>query len=490
MAFYYQRFMPLEAVEKYLRGSANVGMARREIAVQWGLRDHIFERNRAYASTEELQGAIRGDSMAVNSRVGGRIECGSFFSGRGRKDHRSDWERYEHPIEFRLDIDITDYAEHNPHYGPPVACGDHDPRKGACDVCWETRLAPSMRVAEELCEELLGLRHPIRVWSGNKGYHLLFMDRQALRWDDETRLGALHLLRHPAADVERRICEHLLWPLFERHYLAPSAPYQLDPVVASLDTGVQTGTGQTGVQVYRFVEQLLAGDELASYKRRLLRALYWPRVDEGPLNSHHLLKVPFCVHEKTKKVSVPLPRAEGFLPSQAPRLEDVLLGNFCLDKSAAYMTAVIDAAATDAGPRPAATRSLPPSRYTLCVDWSEDGTPYGYADMVGRVTRVFKDYRAVVEVPDQEWAARVQIRMLDAQITVVVTGSDDPLPLEPDVWIVALAGEAPDDASRPAKQVIALSDCDSGSGLVVENAEQAETAAKRVRQHMMMMAGR
>ena len=52
LAFYYQRFMPLEAVEKYLRGSANVGMARREIAVQWGLRDHIFERNRAYASTE------------------------------------------------------------------------------------------------------------------------------------------------------------------------------------------------------------------------------------------------------------------------------------------------------------------------------------------------------------------------------------------------------------------------------------------------------
>jgi hypothetical protein len=255
--------------------------------------------------------------------------------------------------------------------------------------------------------------------------------------------------------------------------------------VAALDTGVSPAAGQTGAQVYRFVEQLLVGDELEAYKRRLLRALYWPRVDDGPLRSDHLLKVPFCVHEKTKKVSMPLPSVEGFQPSSAPKLEDVLLGNFDLEPSAKYMRSVLDAARSDPPRSTTPTRTPPSARYSMRVDWRDDATPEGYAELVARVARVFREHRVVVEVPDHEWAARVQAQTLDTSIAVTVSGSDDPLPLEPDVWVIALAGEEPQEA-RKASQFIVLSDFSADSGLVVENADQAETLAKRVRQQMML----
>ena len=491
LGIYYRIFFPVRVIGDYLDGALDYGIQRREIAVQWGLQDSIMERNRSYRTVDELVAAIQGNQQAVLFNVAARIESGSFFGGSERKARKEEWARAEHPVEFRIDIDLPDYSLDHPVYGGPVGCSFHGPREQACDVCWQTRLAPSMRVAEVLLERLLGLRHILRVWSGNKGYHLLCLDKKALLWDDHMRTAMLSLLQNPPPEVADAVFRDILWPTFQEQYLGENAPFDLEPQWVVHGTDIQFSPGQTGKQTFQFMQQLLVGDDWTYYLRKLLKSLYWPRVDGGPLQSHHLLKVPYSVHEKTKKISLPLADPQNFLPSQAPVLMQVLNEEFDLGPSVEYALRVIRAAKEEP-PGLAPTRIPPKSPYIISVDWSDNGDPVEYAQVVVDVALLFDANKTVVQVPDHEWAARVRIHLDARGYTTVVAGTDDPCPVAPEVVLVACRDSADDSPVPTGKHVIMLMDTNGApdTSIVAVSAEDVVLLAKRVRQLVLMPEGR
>ena len=96
----------------YLEGTRKIPMHCREIAVQW--KSDIMERNRPYASMDELWLAINGKGPGEAPL---RLESGPFFPGAQRKGRRN-VRNHIYPKELGFDVDITDYTEERREYGP------------------------------------------------------------------------------------------------------------------------------------------------------------------------------------------------------------------------------------------------------------------------------------------------------------------------------------------------------------------------------------
>lgn len=381
---------PWDTMGRYLEGVHTKSIARREIAVQWGLASSVMQRNRAYREVDELRVAVCDGAVA-------RLESGCFFPDEDRVGIKG-LDHLWYPIEFRLDVDITDY------HG--VLCDTHDARTGACDVCWETRLEPGMRVLLYLLEEVMGIHHVIRVWSGNKGYHLLCMDRACLEWDDATRAALLEQLQQPRdASVLDHVYDEILWPLFMEQYGGEFPQHRLRPEWLAHGTDFDL-SGKSQQEALQFIQECLWGELWTVYKRGLLRLLYWPRVDAAPLQSGHLLKVPFCIHEKSRKVSLPLCDPSTFRPSTAPTALDILEGRYDMSPSIRYTELILDRAEEAA----AEEIPLPPMRfpdtfpYLMGVNWT-GRSPEEYAAGVAGVAQALGP-QCIVMAPDHEWRIR------------------------------------------------------------------------------------
>lgn len=391
---YWSHHFPWSLLDEYLRGSDAYSLERRELAVQWGTTssDTHMERNRSYADIDALKDAVcNGDVM--------RLESGCFFPGPTRKERRN-LPGCAYPIECRFDVDITDYEG--------VTCASHSVRDGACDVCWVTRLEPGIRVLRYLFKELLGLQHVIWVWSGNKGFHALCMDRECLAWDDETRKAVLALVLDPGVQTYNHVCDTILWPLFEEQYCVGEAPqwYPVDMAWLATGTSFNLEGKTTAPEAFEFIQTLLGGDHDAwlYYRRQLMKTLYWPRVDRAPLECTHLLKIPFCVHEKTKKVSIPLHMdTRAFRPSTAPTRFDVLDGKYDLSDSVQYMRSVLQSArAAQLAPPPTLIPDVATKRCMIYVEWC-DKTEEQYTAAMAAVAELFWDqYVTTVLVATQE----------------------------------------------------------------------------------------
>jgi DNA primase catalytic subunit len=472
---YWRRHFPWEVVGAYLDGvGAGQCIEMRELAVQWrGSDGEIhFERNRTYHTLDELRQAVCNGSVP-------RIESGCFFAGAARKQRRN-VKGQAYPVEFRIDVDITDYDGSDGQVD--VTCVEHNAREGACDKCWRTRLAPAIFILEKLLSEVLGLEHVIRVWSGNKGFHLLCVDRECLRWDDDNRKALLERLLADPQDraVDSFIYDDYLWPLFQRQYLAGDAPCQLRTEWLPRCDDVSY-EGKTARQALEEVQKVLWGGLWDKYRRQLLRTLYWPRVDKAPLKSDHLLKVPFCVHERTSKVSIPLVSAGDFLPSSAPVRTQVLDGSYDMGPAIKYMRDVLDSARhSGAHMRPA--RFPETSPYLLSVDWTGKRAE-DYASSVAAAARVFADhYETLVVVPDHEWHLR--LRAWAQELRVAVADESGAVPEGTQVLLISHAREGQCQLYLEHQCVVLAFDSQisTDAPLVATRGEHMITTAKRLRQ--------
>ena len=423
LSVYWKKY-PWEAVGVYLRGTRGYPLQRRELGVQWA--GGHMERNRSYASIDELRLAVTG---AGQGRAPSRMESGPFYPGAQRKGRKNKANELR-PKGIGWDIDITDYLEDNPLYGPGhLDClQNHTKKMGVCNACWATRLEPSRRVLEFLLREGLGMEHIIYVFSGNKGFHALCMDDTCLDMDDEMRRALFEFVVSPNnPELEYRAYTEVMLPLFNELFV--EGPHALSDTWLSYGLSFQP-QGHTVADKLAHVRQTIdhGGDTWNLYQRKLLRALFWPRVDMGPIKSDHLLKIPFCVHEKSCRVSLPLADPASFLPESAPTIMDVLEDRFSLEVAADHMVSVVERARYAARTQPAWDDTPIKLSLTINVNWAGRSS-VDYVEALICAMRQYESAGVVAYVvPDAGWRCMFEAVLMHHTLTyrpaVIVPGTE------------------------------------------------------------------
>ena len=270
-----------------------------------------------------------------------------------------------------------------------------------------------------------------------------------------------------------RIIEETLWPLFERHYLADNAPYKID--VNWLE---EPPAGITdGLQALRQVQQTMFGGLWVDYRRRLMMRLYWPRIDTGPLRSDHALKVPFCVHQSSKRVSIPLAHPEQFLPSQSPTRVSVLEDPSQLHLPIRYMQEIVDASQR----RPTRLRkTLFPVQtpYIVATDWVGKSAE-AFAEGLCRAAAVLGF--PLIVLPNQEWFCRVVVQGYATNL-LRVASEEGPLP--PSLSYIVSHGQE-GHCDRYAPNALLVFDGAAG-GVTVSQPDTMELVARRIQQFRLV----
>lgn len=432
-AHYWNRLYPWEAVLAFLEGP--YGMASREVGIQWKNDSDgstAMQRNVAYETPEEFKTGIC--RRGARGSTACRLEFGCFHPGVERQATRSNPAR---PKELCFDIDITDYDKHALAYGPAVfPCGSrHAASSGVCDECWRMVLAPGARVLALLMEHMAGLEQVLWVFSGRKGYHAIAVDEQCYRWSNATRHTIAQNMMNPQDPaLLTLIYDRTLYPLLFELYSGANKPpvevLRLNLADMEVHLSEEEVAAHDMPELMALIKRRLHGAERwTRYIRGVLRALFWPRVDLGPLEASHLLKVPFCVHEGTGNVCVALkPDLFAFKPSEAPKALELMMQH--ADGGVAALAPYVENMRRVAFPRTPPTewrvtahpwrpsaevprRKRPVKHADICnVDWRKRSAEE-YADAMIRVVKRQREVagfkRPLIVVPDHEWYARVRI---------------------------------------------------------------------------------
>jgi len=166
--------------------------------------------------------------------------------------------------ELVFDVDLTDYKR--------ACCED----KGMCNACLPL-IKCAIEVLDHVLREHFGFSRLLFVFSGGRGVHCWVSDPLALTLTDRDRKNVITYLKNLKKEKDKKIDEIL-------------AKYK--KTAASKDTA--------------------EADDLYGE--------IFPKIDENVTKqTKHLLKLPFCVHPRTKRVCVPiiLEDLDGF------QLEDV-----------------------------------------------------------------------------------------------------------------------------------------------------------------------
>ena len=297
-----------------------------------------MRRNPTYAGAKELRatalgGGRRGDPCAA------RMEFGAAFCGKGRKSARSDdlWPKW---IELRIDVDGKDWSSDDPEYGVVgcLSCG-HFSDMPACTECWTTRLEPSRKVLAYLLTEVFGATHVEWFFSGKKGYHALVLDAGLFGapLDTEAREKLFDELVNPSCpELVDHIYDDILEPIFREQYLSGQPAFQggvhrerpipMEVYMQGVERRPSHTLDNAGC-LAAIGRDEFDGDpaRIKAHRRAMMRSLYWPRLDRVVTTKPgHLLKLPFCCHESTGNLEVPLLDPSTFVPERALTLAQVL----------------------------------------------------------------------------------------------------------------------------------------------------------------------
>lgn len=347
---YWSLCFPWRVMEQFLTQGGRWNLSQREIGISPAGKDFMV-RNKPYHTLNELRNAVIGNGGTYASRV----EFGPIHPGPERQETRS--EDMPLMVEFRCDVDVSDYAATNHIYGMSVHDCNHFSTQPACELCWTTRLEPSRKVLDYLLREILGAEHILWVFSGKKGYHAIVLDRDLSSrvYPDKTRDVLMKELVNPTdPEILDHVYDKILWPIFQAHYLTPETRVKGTPVRAFFD-GVKKKDIQLRNNMVDFFAEVKYEEfrdddyKMNLYYRRVMRALYWPRLDEEiTIKSQHLLKLPFSPHDGTGCVSTPLINPDEFRPEDALKISDVCNNPQLLDPYVEHVASLMRRAFEDA----------------------------------------------------------------------------------------------------------------------------------------------
>lgn len=324
-SIYWDQHFPWKSICRFLcQGNPDL-FKQREIAIR---KPSYFQRNKPFETLEQLKDKVLGNGQK-NDLPAERIEFGPLFPGTDRADSRLD----DMPlrVEFRFDVDVKDYSCDDHLYGKGCLECSHFAYSPACKECWETRLEPSRKVLEYLLKEILGAKHILWVFSGKKGYHGIVLDREISSsfYPNTVRENIVNRLIDPKDEkMLNHIYNEILWPIFKEQYLDNEHVGRKRPMGVFFDGIDRKGRFfDTIPEIFNYIKKcVFEGDafKMRQYYRRVMRALYWPRLDAKISSDvQHLLKIPFSIHDGTKKISTPILDTENFRPEDALTLEEV-----------------------------------------------------------------------------------------------------------------------------------------------------------------------
>jgi len=366
MKSYYENLFPFELLEQWLRYGndpnskrADVDktfFARREIS--FTLDNEAYLRNQYSHDWKELK------AKCVKYRPQ-KIDIGAVFKASPKSSNFGFNDDEENPMqtcverEFVIDIDMDDYNNVR------TCCADAN----ICGKCWKY-MKEAYVVIERALKEYFGFRHIIWLFSGRRGVHAWVCDKRARQMTNEVRGSvAEHLRVVSGSDKSGIKAENLRYPI---HHLARKSYEELrksfteivieDQRLFESESHVtkvleflreRFGVGDDGLRsiqklisrsnamesdtffkkLEEEIEKIASTANLDSRRNKkksypmeeLVLYFMYPRIDINVSKGmNHLLKSPFCVHPKSKKISVPLLDVKTFNPDTVPKIGDLI----------------------------------------------------------------------------------------------------------------------------------------------------------------------
>ena len=313
---YYANLFPCESVHRWAsREWAGSKPHKREWGWE-GCSGTPFVRWKSCATPAALR-------QLVSEKNVGKINLGAIFDTDPALRFKQQSTMVPVAREFVIDIDLDDYG------------GIDKNDLKACDRAWPL-VAIGLEVAHRVLTQHFGFQHILKVYSGRRGGHLWVCDKRAAAMNDGTRAAIVAWMQPWTKNGGQRIWEYLAGhPNFTEIYFNLVRPFFLYVAIKPIEQG-GLGMFELEFQRARFVESLrlphsgalaktieeaiepaimftkiegFCAD--AAFKRLRLAGAVWSLV--GPLLDvkvstlmTHTLKIPFSVHPKTHRLSVPI----------------------------------------------------------------------------------------------------------------------------------------------------------------------------------------
>jgi DNA primase small subunit len=279
--------------------------------------------------------------------------------------------------ELVFDIDMNEYDDVR-----HCACKTSaDSKSAVCGACWPLMTA-ALRITDWRLREEWDFKHVLWVFSGRRGVHCWVSDQRAQSLTVPQRkmiLSALSLatpvesgtvvnrgetrvrLMHTRCSPAEKRCVELAKPYFIEYLtkqnlfgalaryesllsMLPCAKTRAELTeLFALPTPPTLSSAELAEARWRSVcEHVRADLHLPDYRNRqnvldeIVLTHVYPRYDaQVTLSMNHLLKAPFAVHPKTRRICVPIDveRAHEFDPLSSPTLADSLSGEFSVGDS-------------------------------------------------------------------------------------------------------------------------------------------------------------
>jgi DNA primase catalytic subunit len=269
----------------------------------------------------------------------GKINMGAMYTTAPNLRYKQQNPMQADGREFVVDIDLTDY---------PGGSNDLED----CDRMWPL-VAVGLEVALRVLTTHFGFQHVLRVYSGRRGGHLWVCDKRACSLSDDARDAIVkwmsphakqgrtswhYLANHPNFDV---ISDELMVPFFRDVAIKPiehgglgmfEIAFQRRAFVLAMDLKdtrslvVEVEQVDTPGRAFAIIELFCKHSAVG---RLRMVATIWdligPRLDASvSKHANHTLKIPFSVHPKTLRLSVPIEHGSIFNFPVAKRAPTVM----------------------------------------------------------------------------------------------------------------------------------------------------------------------
>lgn len=209
--------------------------------------------------------------------------------------------------EWVLDIDLRDYSSR------PALCGCDE--KSSCQQCW-LLIECCVAACESWLGETCGLGPLLVVFSGGKGAHLWFGSPLARAMGQEERQNMVALMGRTTHEpslvaAKKRVLECFVTRGVEARNLlsleTAASRTLSDWLLRQVKKNEYPPEAKTSRQRWDFIASNLSANRVANF---VWTHFGRPVPDTSVLQSDtHLVKMPFSVHPRTRRVALPLSRA-------------------------------------------------------------------------------------------------------------------------------------------------------------------------------------
>ena len=334
LLLYYSHFFPFDLLHRWLSYGDESTFQNREFAF-WNS-SNFFIRYQCFDNEEHFKEIL---SHPIQTRDGPtvieRMEVGPIY----RKPPSQHMTPGVIPVlrEFVIDIDMNDYNNAR------TCCQNAD----VCSHCWVFMII-AVKVIDILLRNQFGFTRLLWVFSGRRGIHCWVCDDHAKRLSQEDRASIINAMSKPAAPFSPQIHDiynNILTRYFETRVLPEQKllnnPGICEAILNKLPKSVSTALREAWIDdnhdsCYRWTQlkKSYAASQLKCFYTKIQEIVVeytYPRFDvKVSEDLNHLLKSPFCVHPKSKFVSIPIDPicCDDFDPSKtAPSLEGLVKQN-------------------------------------------------------------------------------------------------------------------------------------------------------------------